>query len=61
MVHALEEIRRILVPAGILIDLRPMAGSWPVQVVSERAQREVGRLIDLPAGLADYKASNRAM
>jgi hypothetical protein len=61
MVHALEEIRRTLVSEGALIDLRPLADRWPVQVVSDRFQRDVGRLTDLPAGLADDTAANDAI
>jgi hypothetical protein len=57
MVHALGEIRRILHPEGVLIDLRPMADRWPVQVVSGQSQREIGRLTDLPSGLADDEAA----
>ena len=32
MVHALSEIRRVLVPDGILIDLRPIADEDPVNL-----------------------------
>jgi len=58
MVHALSEIRRILVPEGILIDLRPILSSWPIEVLSAREIRETGRIQDLPLGLADDKAAN---
>ena len=61
MVHALSEIRRVLVPDGILIDLRPMLDHWQVQVVSARQIQDTGRLKDYPAGLADDKAANQAM
>jgi SAM-dependent methyltransferase len=61
MVHALEEIRRILVPDGVLIDLRPLADRWPVEVKSGHAYREIGRLTDLPTGLADDEAANCAI
>jgi SAM-dependent methyltransferase len=39
MVHALEEIRRLLRPGGILLDLHPVAGSWMVEV------HQAGRLL----------------
>jgi hypothetical protein len=58
MVHALSEIRRVLVPNGILIDLRPILGHWPIEVISARATRETGHTQDLPLGLADDKAAN---
>lgn len=56
--HALSEIRRALVVDGILIDLRPVLSSWPIEVVSAREIRETGRIQDLPLGLADDHAAN---
>ena len=41
MVHALAEIRRVLVSDGVLIDLRPLADQWPVEVASLREVQEV--------------------
>jgi hypothetical protein len=61
MVHALEEIHRTLVSDGILIDLRPLADRWPVEVVTSGTVRVTGHVTDLPSGLADDEASNRAM
>jgi hypothetical protein len=61
MVHALEEIGRVLTRQGTLIDLRPMADRWPVEVLSSRGRQEVGRVTDLPQGLADDQAANEAM
>ncbi|RPJ23269.1 MAG: hypothetical protein EHM33_21400 [Chloroflexi bacterium] len=61
MVHALGEIRRVLVPNGILIDLRPVMDRWQVEVASAREFRETGRVHDLPSPLADDEAANRAM
>ena len=61
MVHALEEIKRTLVPRGLLIDLRPLLGAWPVEVAWENGYREVGRLRDLPDGLSDDEAAEHAM
>ena len=61
MVHALNEIRRVLVPSGILIDLRPVLDHWHVEVASAREVRETGRVQDFPMGLADDEAANRAM
>lgn len=59
--HALSEIRRILVPEGILIDLRPMLSSWPIEVVSSREIHKTGHIQDLPLGLADDKAANQSI
>jgi len=61
MVHALEEIKRTLVPRGLLIDLRPLLGRWPVEVAWGNEYREVGRLIDLPEALKDDEAANHTM
>jgi len=61
MVHALQEIRRVLTPGGVMVDLRPLAGNWPVEVVAGRASQEVGRVTDLPQGLEDDAAANRTM
>lgn len=59
--HALQEIRRVLLPGGGMIDLRPLADRWPVEVTSSRAYRDIGRLTDLPTGLADDAAAERAV
>jgi SAM-dependent methyltransferase len=61
MVHALEEIRRVLVPGGILIDIRPLADRWPVEVESRRGFEETGRVDDLPEQVNADVASNAAM
>ena len=61
MVHALSEIRRVLVPNGIMLDLRPILSNWPVEIVSGRETRETGRIQGLPLGLADDEAANRSL
>jgi hypothetical protein len=61
MVHALSEVRRVLAPDGILIDLRPLTGSWPVEVASRREAKEAGRVNDLPIGLEDDRAANQSI
>jgi len=61
MVHALSEIRRVLVPNGFLIDLRPLLDRWHIEVASAREARETGRMHDFPTGIADDKAANHAM
>src|SRR5574342_657988 len=61
MVLALSEIQRVLVPDGILIDLRPVLDRWPIEVLSAREIRETGRIQDLPPGIADDEAANRSM
>ena len=61
MVHALEEIKRTLAPRGLLIDLRPLLGGWPVEIAWGNEYRQVGRLTDAPEGLADDESANRAI
>ena len=61
MVHALRESWRVLRHDGILIDLRPISGRWPVEVISSRNIQETGHVQDLPASLADDQAANQSM
>src|SRR5689334_3611577 len=61
MVHALSEIRRVLVPDGILIDLRPILNNWPVEIVAARETRQTGQIQGLPLGLADDTAANQSI
>ncbi|MBK9927433.1 MAG: hypothetical protein IPP66_19355 [Anaerolineales bacterium] len=57
----MNEIHRVLVPDGVLIDLRPMLDNWHVEVASAREVRETGRVQDFPIGLADDAAANKAV
>jgi hypothetical protein len=61
MVHALREIRRVLVPDGVLIDMRPIMDRWQIDISSAREVRDTGRVRDFPRGLADDKAANSAI
>jgi len=61
MVHALDEIRRVLGPTGLLIDIRPLEARWPVEVAAGSGMVEVGRLTDLPIAIADDEAASQAM
>jgi len=61
MVHALEEVRRVLAPEGILIDMRPFAEHWRVEVVSSGGFKETGQVDDLPEQVSGDVASNEAM
>jgi hypothetical protein len=61
MVHALEEARRVLRPDGVLIDIRPLNGRWPIEVASTREVKETGQVDDLPEPLNADRASNAAM
>ena len=61
MVHALSEIQRVLVPDGILIDMRPLAEQWQIEVVSANEFKETGRVMDLPEQVNGDLAANQAM
>ena len=61
MVHALDEVRRVLAPDGILIDLRPLADNWRVEVVSLREVKRTGRVEDLPVQTNGDVAANAAI
>jgi hypothetical protein len=61
MVHALSEIRRVLVPSGILIDLRPISAERRVEVFSARETREIGDATVLQHETDDEAAANQAM
>jgi len=61
MVHALQEIGRVLVTEGHIVDLRPITDRWPIEISSEQNIRQLGRLLDLPAALADDAAANEAI
>ena len=61
MVHALNEIHRVLRPEGLLIDMRPLADQWRVEVASLREIKRTGRVTDLPEQTNGDTASNEAM
>jgi len=61
MVHALEEVWRVLVPDGILIDVRPLGEQWQIEVVSANDIKETGRVMDLPEQLNGDMAANEAI
>jgi hypothetical protein len=61
MVHALDEIRRVLVPGGVLIDIRPLADHWRIEVGSAGRIKESGRVDDLPLQVNADAASNETM
>lgn len=61
MVHALEEIRRVLKPNGELIDLRPVEDHWPLEISTTSGYQSTGRLANLPVAVADDEAAFHAM
>jgi len=61
MVHALEEIRRVLIQDGILLDLHPVAERWPIEIVRGNDTLVTGRITDLPSALDDDRAADVAI
>jgi hypothetical protein len=61
MVHALDEIRGTLKSNGILIDLRPVASNWGVEISSPTGDQPAVKLIDMSTGLADDDAAFKAI
>jgi hypothetical protein len=60
MVHALAESWRVLRVGERMVDLRPMASGWPVEIVSRDAQTLVGRVDDQMRTVVD-NISNEAV
>ncbi len=60
MVHALEEAWRVLVPDGIVVDVRPLSQDVPLEVVFEGGVESAG-MLDLSPGLHYDRDSDRAI
>lgn len=60
MVHALKEIWRVLVPGGILLDLRPLPAKWPLEIVADRQVRMAGFMDESPS-VPHHVASQEAL
>ena len=58
MVHALKEIWRALAPRGILIDLRPLADQWPIEILDGDQATLAGHVDDSQDTVADTDANN---
>ena len=61
MVHALGEIHRVLKSQGRLIDIRPIAASWPVEVVTNNRVVKTAKLTDHSSTVDDDRAADQAM
>ena len=61
MVHALDEIHRVLKPGGLLLDLRPISGETPLEVVRPGRRPELAGFYDEPADHPDDVAANNAV
>ncbi len=61
MVHALNEIERVLDDRALLMDLRPLLDRWPLEVAGSDGSLEAGRATDLAEPLSDDAAANAAV
>ena len=60
MVHALKEIRRVLVPSGLLMDWRPIGVCWPLEI-EFAGQRRLVALLDRAPHIRDDAMCEQAM
>ncbi len=60
MVHALEEARRVLVPHGFMVDLRPYCLDAPLEVVHAEGIEPAG-VVDTSLCRADDAAAEKAV
>lgn len=60
MVHALEEIWRVLAPAGLLLDIRPFEMGCPLHIYAGNRWRLAGQVDESP-GFAIDLAANEAL
>lgn len=60
-IDALNEIRRLLKPNGIFIDLRALESNWQVEIQDAQQYQLAGRLNDTPEGVAHDEGANQAL
>lgn len=60
MVHALEEVWRVLHAGGWMVDLRPVSTDWPLDVVTGSTPARAGT-VDGSKSLDDQEASDAAI
>lgn len=60
MVHALEEIRRLLKPTGTLIDIHPVAEPSPIEI-RQGDKVEVAGHLSVPQWCIDYQQADQAL
>jgi hypothetical protein len=60
MVHALKEAHRVLVPQGIMIDVRPLSVDVPLEIIYKDGRESAG-MIDMSPDLELDKAADQAI
>jgi hypothetical protein len=61
MVHALDEIRRVLVQGGVLLDIRPVETRSPIEIAWSDGFHQAGELHENTAYQVDERAANAAI
>jgi hypothetical protein len=60
MVHALKEAHRVLVPQGIMIDVRPLSVDVPLEIIYKGGRESAG-MIDMSPDIELDKAADQAI
>ena len=60
MVHALQEAWRVLVPHGIMIDVRPLCVDVPLEIIFEGGSESAG-IVDMSPDIGRDIAADRAI
>lgn len=60
MVHALEEIRRLLKPTGALIDIHPVAESSPIEI-HQGGKIDLAGYLSVRQWCIDYQQADKAL
>ncbi|MGE5123662.1 MAG: hypothetical protein ACM3H7_04035 [Acidobacteriaceae bacterium] len=60
MVHALKEAYRVLVPHGIMIDVRPLSTDGPLEIINDGRHESAG-MIDMSPGLVLDEEADQAV
>ncbi len=58
MVHALKEAHRVLVPQGIMVDVRPLSVDVPLEILYEGGRESAGMIDTSPDIELDIAADN---
>lgn len=60
MVHALEEIHRLLKPPGVLIDIHPVSEASPIEIHDE-GNIELAGYLSVPQWCTDFQQADNAL
>ncbi len=60
MVHALKEAHRVLVPQGIMVEVRPLSVNVPLEIVYAGGSESAG-IVDMSPGVGKDQCVDRAI